>query len=265
MLDFKSVKTVGIFGDWHSNTPYATKLLRRIRANKGKSIIPDVFVHLGDFNFYPDSQGQRFLDSINEELGLLDRDMFVIDGNHEDFDYINSFEESDVYSGFKKVRDHIFYIPRGTGWTWGDKKFVGVGGAHSIDYNWRTLGIDFFLEEDITDLDVDKAVSNGKVDYLFTHESVVNTPSPFKINDQRTIMSTMSNKNHLRNIVEILQPKAMFHGHHHIFYIDKFQNSILSIGLNKDSSLFSENCVVLDIVNDKILFQFDKFGEIITI
>lgn len=278
MLNFDDVKTVGIFGDWHSNSDFAVSILEKIKENGENVIIPDVFVHLGDFNFFPYNQGQKFLSTVNKELSDLDREMFVIDGNHEDFDFINSFKNSVKYEGFKDVpdainangfeskkRDHIFYIPRGLGWTWGGKKFVGVGGAHSIDYSWRTLGIDFFLEEDVTEQDVDKALENGSADYIFTHESVVNVPSPFNIYDQRTIIATNTNKYYLRNIISELDPKATFHGHHHKFYIDKFHNKVHSVGLGRDDFAFSENYVVLDVKNDEILFQFEKFGEVLKV
>lgn len=257
---FDNVFEVGVFGDWHSNTRYARKILSRMIHNPMYKL-PDVFVHLGDFNFFPDDQGQRFLNTINEILIEADREMFVIDGNHEDFNYIATFEDTDY--GFKKVRSNLFYIPRGTGWIWGGKKFVGLGGANSIDYKYRTLGYNWFLEEDITQKDVEKAISFGNADYVFTHEAAVDVPVSFNIYDPRIIASTENNKRFVRDTVRALNPKYAFHGHHHKFYIDQLPFSeIVSIGLNKDASSFGENYVVIDLLNDRVLGQFEKIGKI---
>lgn len=258
MLDFQKVNTVGIFGDWHSNTDYALKLLNRIDK---KTEVPDVFMHLGDFNFFPDNRGQKFLNVINSQLDILGRELFVLDGNHEDFDYIKTFKNSDKYPGFKEVREHIFYIPRGLGWTWGGKKFVAVGGAWSVDYAYRKLGESWFLEENITDSDVENALKNKKADYFFSHDSIVSLPYDAYFGgarDFRTEAANYDNREKLQKIVSALKPKYAFHGHHHVFNVENFRNQTVSVGVNKDNSPFGENYVILNIKKDKVFLQFNK-------
>lgn len=251
------ITRVGVFGDWHSNLHYVRRLLNRIIRSGGE--IPDVFIHLGDFNFFPDLHGQRFLDGVNKLLEELDRDLYAIEGNHEDFNYINEFPLNE--DGFGVVRSRIFYIPRGKSWVWGGKRLLGLGGAHSIDYALRTEGVDWFPEEDITDEDVSRALENPPIDYIFTHESPVSVPSPFQIDDIRTIVATQENREAIRTVVKELSPKVLFHGHHHRLHIDKFRDT-LSVGLDKDGAPFSSNYVLLDLVSGEVWFQFDKKGRV---
>lgn len=245
---------VGIFGDWHSDTAYATRLLNRIGNIEVET--PDVFVHLGDFNFFDDAQGGRFLNTINESLKKLDKDMYVIDGNHEDFKYISTFPVNE--EGFGEVCSNIFYIPRGHGWSWGGKKFVGVGGAHSVDYEYRTLNRDWFLEENITDEDVENALLNGSVDYLFTHDTPTNIPLPFNSNSAYTNSVISENKRKLIEITENLTPHRIFHGHHHRFYPDKFRKTTEVLGLDMNGKMFGDNYVVLNVLTGDLEYQFHR-------
>lgn len=232
----KNIKTVGIFGDWHSNINFAIKTLNRLRK---RDLLPDVYVHLGDFNFFPDKSGQRFLKTINNILIEQNRIMFVIDGNHEDFDYLYSIPVSD--DGFRWVRSNIAHVPRGTRWTWNNKNFLGFGGAFSVDKRFRKEGFDWFSQEIISQKDIDKALnSNERVDIIFSHEAPIlpinpkNSNLPWVLTDEEEYFSNKC-RDAVAEITIKTSPRLLLHGHHHFFYQNDFHGTHI-IGLDKDNA-----------------------------
>lgn len=55
---------------------------------------------------------------------------------------------------------------------WAGVRFLGLGGAFSVDRNARKVGRSFWFEETITDEEVELACENGKdgVDVMLAHD-----------------------------------------------------------------------------------------------
>lgn len=101
--------------------------------------------------------------------------IWFIDGNHENFDVLNSFEPDEY--GIVHLSTHIHYLPRGTGiflsTDFGTKSLICCGGADSVDKLRRVPHLSWWADEAITQEDVDKCIAHMKdidcVDYVITH------------------------------------------------------------------------------------------------
>lgn len=196
---------------------------------KRKLTKEDYLCVVGDFGFL-----YRFNKNYKEILLMFENFPFTtlfVDGNHEDFDVINSLKEVDMFgSKVGKFTNSIFHLKRGEIYTIDDKKFFVMGGANSIDKEMRTLGFDYFFEEIPSYADELNAFQNidkhfNYVDYVLTHTAptfVVNTVLhslnlTHKYNDQTEIL--------LRHLELELEYKKWFFGHFHTdgLFLDKFR------------------------------------------
>jgi len=144
-----------ITGDIHNEFHRLNELI-----NKKK---PEAVICCGDFGFWPKfnnkTRGTRPLSSIKLQEAEWLR---WIDGNHEDFWSLAQRESDEIEPG-------IIYQPRGSTYTLPDGRVIlFMGGAYSIDKEWRTIGIDWFPEETITPRDFEN-LPDIDVDIFVTH------------------------------------------------------------------------------------------------
>lgn len=101
-----------------------------------------------------------------------------IDGNHENFTRLwdkKTFPDVPFGNSIaSKIHDKIFYLHRGLVYTIENKTFLTIGGAESIDKEYRKSKISWWKEEAITLQDIKTALVNlkqynNKVDYVLTH------------------------------------------------------------------------------------------------
>lgn len=247
MYSNPDVNELFVFGDWHGNGHYAQRQLKRIADNNK---VPDAYIHLGDFGIWDYSTD--FLKRVEKELSKQNVELWFIDGNHEDFTMIESYPYDD--RGLQKVTKHIFRIPRGYAWSWGDKVLVGMGGAASVDMRFLKSGYDWFPQEKITEEDFQKTVSHGSADVLFTHEA------PFIPKVKLGLSSNSSasgltpedeercakGREYVAKAIDSLNVKLHMHGHHHIPYVSDFLGATV-IGVDCDKKPFDDNAVELDL------------------
>jgi Icc-related predicted phosphoesterase len=124
----------------------------------------DVIIQVGDFGIY-----ERELNNLAIEFpNGFPCKVYVIDGNHEDFNIINAWSKDELTEFHK----NFFYVPRGYVMEIEGKLFGFLGGAESIDKAWRTPGVDWFAEERVSQDDVDKLhknVDGRELDVLVAH------------------------------------------------------------------------------------------------
>lgn len=98
-----------------------------------------------------------------------------IDGNHENFEQLNSYGV-DMWNGGKVhfIEDDIIHLMRGQVFCIDGIKFFTFGGAYSIDKMYRSEGISWFPEEIPSREEYEEGWSNleksgFQVDYILTH------------------------------------------------------------------------------------------------
>ena len=98
-----------------------------------------------------------------------------IDGNHENFEQLNSYAV-DIWNGGKVhfIESNIIHLMRGQVFCIDGIKFFTFGGAHSIDRMYRKEGFSWFPEEIPSKEEYEEGWSNlekvgFQVDYIVTH------------------------------------------------------------------------------------------------
>lgn len=101
--------------------------------------------------------------------------VLFVDGNHENFDLLNSYPV-ETWNGGKvhKIKPDIIHLMRGQVFGIEGKTIFTFGGATSIDREWRTEGKSWWKQEVPTREELAEGLANlerygNKVDYIVTH------------------------------------------------------------------------------------------------
>ncbi|GAA4924874.1 metallophosphoesterase [Nesterenkonia rhizosphaerae] len=217
----KSVATIALAGDWHSNTHVAAA-----RFLQARDAGADVLVHVGDLGVWPGPAGARFLAALEffaKETGIP---LYFIDGNHEDFDQLDSaMRECGEHAEVGVLRPWVYHLRRGSVWHWGTTGFAALGGAPSIDRLQRVPGRSWWAGERITQGDIDRLERNteshmqthGDVDVLLTHDAPARAPLPSRRFPLPSIIEWEAGQGRrmISQAVRITTPGLIVHGHYH--------------------------------------------------
>lgn len=216
-----------IAGDLHANTRVAFEVI-----DHAARVGADLILQLGDLGYWPDDlQGRNFLRKVEKRLALRGLNLWWIDGNHEDFDRLTALPVGG--DGRRQISEHVWHLPRGHRWQWGATTWVAVGGAVSVDKNYRTEGKTWFATEELTDEEADRIIATGPADVVVAHDAPLGVPflrrqlgqdkpawrreSPWPAG---LLMRSDEHQRRIRRVVEGVRATQVFHGHHHIRYTD---------------------------------------------
>ncbi len=233
---------LSLVGDAHSDTAW---MLNVIEVASAASC--DAIMQLGDFGVWPGVTGVKFLRKVNSALVKHGLDLFFLDGNHDDFPQIYKHK---LYTsaGFRPMRSNILHVPRGLVWQWDNTKYMGLGGAVSIDRQWRTPGQTWWPEEQISPAEEAYATEQAQqpIDVLFTHDSPVNVPMAGLKTDIESYMHRLR----VTDIAKLVDPQWWFHGHMHSYMKYYYANAnVMGLACNT----MPNSSVVIDANNGKII------------
>lgn len=244
-------------GDVHGNTSAVCNVAIPIAKKNGCKTIMQV----GDWGYWEHQQdGKRFLDKVSKALVREDITLYWIDGNHENHPKLWAEYAPSGPDGFCMIRPNLYYIPRGTVWKFDGVTCLGLGGAFSIDKEWRlqyelrdagllrssdymyskfshaevseySVGSDFvhtmwwpteMIRFEDAELAKKNAVEKGPIDIMFTHDvpTGVDVPGIHSVDKWRW-PETWQNRDLLREVYDVVQPKLLIHGHYHVRYTGK--------------------------------------------
>ena len=181
----------------------------------------DYLFECGDFGFLfnGSSQEEKYLD----ELARKPFTLCFVDGNHENFNKINSYEVEEWNGGKVHVlrRDEegnpkIIHLMRGQIFVINGVRILAFGGAYSIDQAYRTSGKSWWKEEMPTDDEKKEALNNlskfnYEVDVILTHTAPESVMSRFYLDHH--------NEKPLNDFLEYIREsckfKNWFFGHLH--------------------------------------------------
>lgn len=213
-----------IAGDWHKATIWGVATIRRA-AEKGI----DTIYHLGDFGFYGGGREWR-MNELGEACKHYGVKIWVTPGNHENWDDL--YDLFDIFPDEPapiEPSEHVFMLPPGFRWTRNDVSFVSLGGAPSIDKNFCVPGIDWWAKETITLGEAMRTIEAGPADIMLTHDAP--DYGPGKVHDiiytdaeakakywgVEVLKYCGEGRRVLNGVYEAVQPKALFHGHMHVW------------------------------------------------
>lgn len=238
-----------VTGDIHGNP---SRLSANIFPEQKEMTKEDFLIILGDFGLVWDYRGENK----NEKYWLdwLETKSFTtlfIDGNHDNFLRLNSYETSEFYGGkCNFIRPSVIHLKRGQVFDLQGKKFFTFGGAksHDIsdgilepgdprikkwnkDYNkmFRINGVSWWKEELPSQEEMDEGIhnlskENNKVDYILTHcppTSILKQMDGGSGLYQSDILS-----DYLQTIKENVEYKKWLFGHMHVNENYSWENAV---------------------------------------
>lgn len=236
---------VALAGDWHANTDYGVEAI--VHAGRRHA---DVIIHLGDFGY---NFTDTYLDALEAALAAQDLVLGFVEGNHENFDWLLT-QPVDA-DGLRHLRERIVHLPRGLRWQWGTTRCLAVGGAYSIDEFLRVEHTSWWPQERITEADVRSIVARGPADVMFCHDCPAGVAVPGMDRDRYgfpecALRASEDNRRRLREIVDRVRPRRLWHGHFHRRYqalLHGVDYRTVVDGLGRDKSPLDNNMIVTDL------------------
>lgn len=155
-----------ITGDTHGDGLFA-------RFKQAKELGCKTLIVCGDFGYiWSDLVRNKCNLSIIEKIGIK---ILFLDGNHENFDVLEQYPISKMYSGdVQVISENIIHLLRGQVYNISNKKIFIMGGANSTDKLLRVEGRSWWEQELPNQDERDNAVFNlqkvcNKVDIVLTH------------------------------------------------------------------------------------------------
>ena len=189
-----------ITGDCHSDFD---RFSTRIFTEQKEMTKDDTVIICGDFGGIWYQEDSVYIRRENYELNYLEEKPFTtvfVDGNHENFDRLNSFPIKEWNGGLvHEIRPSVLHLIRGEVYTIEGKKFFAFGGARSHDisdgildyadedwkekakaldkqgkYMYRIKGLSWWEQELPTEEEMQNGIENlkkhnNKVDFIITH------------------------------------------------------------------------------------------------
>jgi DNA repair exonuclease SbcCD nuclease subunit len=167
-----------VTGDTHFNI-HITKLFT-LKHKVGKMDKTDVVIIAGDAGFkWYNNPNNCEENKLNRKIDNLPFSVFVVLGNHENYNRIEELPTIKQYGARVKIDPRypsIVYAKRGEVYTINGKTFFCFGGAPSVDKTDRKENISWWAQEVPSSEDIYKAHEkleeyNYQFDYVITHDA----------------------------------------------------------------------------------------------
>lgn len=230
-------------GDTHGDANAVKTLLE-----KARDIEADALFVLGDFGIWDHHDGGAFTDHVSrftQRYGGIP--VCFLPGNHDNYDLLFKWEaeNSRTRDGFVFVKEGLFYSPRGHRFTWGGVRFLSLGGAYSVDKEWRVIqdGIDlaqvrsmkergmslnakekhllktgqhrWWSQEEISEQEMWDAAKGGDVDVMLAHDKPRDAVVDW---NRKDLVECWPNQDRIQSVIDHTHPKLYVHGHLHYAY-----------------------------------------------
>ena len=185
----------------------------------------DTIIVLGDFGFgffdgryWPE---EMFYDYLAEQKYTV----LFIDGNHENFDKLNTYPVEQWNGGrVQFIRKNVIHLMRGEIYDIDGRKVFCLGGGYSLDRDYRIPGRSWWPQEMPDDEEYKNATKNletgdFKVDYVLTHTAPADTVeymSRLNLGIKNTVVEEFPLTGYLQWVVEKVSYRKWYFGHFHI-------------------------------------------------
>lgn len=223
-----------ITGDTHGGINEA-KLYARYFPKYKECTKEDYVIIAGDFGYVWDNSSKEV--HLREVLNKKKFTTLFIDGNHENFDLLETYPIIDKFGGkVRQIDTSIFQLLRGEVYNIGGKTIFTFGGASSVDKVYRQEGISWWSSELPNNKEIENALNNlekvnYKVDIVVTHTCPSNL-LPYVLDGENRYGEDICNK-----FFEEIQSKLDYD----FWYFGHFHKD-LKIG--KDIAIFNEVVVI---------------------
>jgi hypothetical protein len=198
-----------LVGDTHGSREWWAK----VGLPTARQLAALVILQVGDFGVL--DRG-RMLDELEAGLDSEGRVVLFVEGNHEDFEHLLGVPVDP--DGVRRMRPHVWHLPRGFRWEWAGQRFLACGGAGSPDMGGRLPGREWWIQEAITPEDAERCLQGGRCDVLVSHDGPVQVDPRVGYRGRWTAAERAwcaDSRAQLQRVVEGTHPRLMIHGHYH--------------------------------------------------
>ena len=159
-----------ITGDTHGDIDFIK--LHYFAGENPQLTFTDYMIVCGDFGGV---WSNRTLCADLKRYKELNYTILFVDGNHENFDILNSYPVKNWHGGkIHRIAPNIIHLMRGQVYNIDGKKFFTFGGGTSVDKMYRKEGVSWWKQEMPSSEEIEEAhrnLSNNsyEVDYIITH------------------------------------------------------------------------------------------------
>ncbi len=250
---------VALAGDWHGAAQWAVMVLERCAAAGIRTLY-----HLGDFGLWPGPQGKHYLQQVSAAAVTFDINIWVTPGNHEDWGRLDNLFATTT--GPVRLAERIWALPRGYRWLHAGRSFLSLGGAPSVDFEYRHEGVDWWPTEIIPDDVAAEVIAAGPVEVMLAHDAPVPaTAAVERIRasnpmgwSKKALAYAASGAALLTRVYDAVQPQLFAHGHYHVAGEHVRPSGQRLLSLNMNGSRLG-NVVLLDLTAP----DFDAQGLIV--
>lgn len=235
-------KKIILAGDTHGDANHVKTLLE-----KARDIEADAVFVLGDFGIWDHLDGGKFTDQVSVFANRYGIPVLFLPGNHDNYDLLFEWEATypKTADGFLEVKPGLFYSPRGHRWTWNGVKFLSLGGAYSVDKEWRVHDDEanvrraemrhdrnmmltpkeryllrvgqwsWWSQEEISEQEMRDAMKGGPVDVMLAHDKPRDAVPGW---NRKDLTECWPNQERLQAVVAATLPRLYVHGHLHYAY-----------------------------------------------
>lgn len=145
--------------------------------------------------------------------------VLFIDGNHENFERLNSYPVEEWNGGkVHFIENNLIHLMRGQVFTIDGTTFFTFGGAHSIDRMLRVEGLSWFPEEIPSYEEYEEGLANleahdNSVDYILTHTAPLDVAGAMGYGDYSGEEAAL--RKYLQQLADEVEFKEWFFGHFH--------------------------------------------------
>lgn len=278
---------IGLAGDWHGAYTWTRHALHTM----GQAGIKQVF-HLGDFSLGWPGKWPDLINICESVCKRYDMVLYITPGNHENWDWVDSRPYGD--DGLYWMTDHTVLMQRNArldigycnpAGEWANRTVLSLGGAQSVDFDYRTEGIDWFPSECMTPIEAKRAAREGHADIMLTHDApdggtlrvqaILDTPFSQSMWSREALRRAAVHRNLLNMAVygcyendgsELpgVNPKVFAHGHMHAYDTRQTEDTLfLSLGCNnQEGNLMLLDLCTLEAEELPIIMQTDQIERI---
>lgn len=208
-------------GDIHGSPSHLDWVMREAHAQRADLVVP-----VGDFGFWPHlNSGQRYLTRAHKLADRYGIPIWWVPGNHENWDTIDDLVDAygldapiPTWTKYvaKERRGLVCLLGRPSIVELGAARAVALGGAWSVDWQYREPGYSWWPQEVLTaeHLDALEALDplgGGRVDLLIAHEA----PDGPTLSYKDEVAVSIEQREIVAAAMDRLRPKLVVSGHHH--------------------------------------------------
>jgi hypothetical protein len=195
---------------------------------------------------------ETFYDFLSEQKYTV----LFVDGNHEDFEKLNSCPV-EIWCGGKvhKIRKNVIHLMRGEVYNIEGNSIFVMGGGYSLDKDFRTEGVSWWPQEMPSEEEYHNAIVNlervnNQVDYIITHTAPSETVYYLSTIRSLGIKNNVIEELPLTTFLDGIQHKVTYqHWYFGHFHVD------VELWRNQTAILSS----VRELKTGKIIRQWDSY------